>query len=82
MAARARTARCARTEPDEAPQLAHDRLVALVAQLAGCGVAAARQAVRDVTGEEVPAGRDERLRVVARALVRLRRQPPVTPPSS
>jgi hypothetical protein len=74
MVARAQIARCARTEPDDAPRLAHDRLVALVAQLAGCSLAEARAAVREVTGEAVPEGREERLRVVARAMVRLRRQ--------
>jgi len=50
-----------------------DRLAELVIHLSDCPAPAALAAVTDAAGGTVPATEDERLEVVARALVSLRR---------
>lgn len=50
-----------------------DRLAELVADLSGCGAATAEAAVRNASGFERPTDDDDRLAVVAEALVAVRR---------
>jgi hypothetical protein len=50
-----------------------DRLAELVADLSGCGAAAAEAAVREAAGFDRPTDHDDRLAVVASALVAVRR---------
>lgn len=48
------------------------RLAELVAELCGCTTAVARDAVMRVHGPDAPAGTDEALAVVARAMIHVR----------
>ena len=57
--------------PVDAP--AGDRLAQLVADLSGCSAPAADRAVRAVSGVDRPRDDEERLAIVARALVAVRR---------
>ncbi|MGH9138753.1 MAG: hypothetical protein ACRD0G_17205 [Acidimicrobiales bacterium] len=59
------------TDDDTAPAL--DRLAELVVELAGCDAAVARDVLLRITGDEVPDDPGERLAIVARALVAIRR---------
>jgi hypothetical protein len=61
------------TEDDDAARTTLDRLAALVSHLGECDLETARAAVLAVAGDDLPTTKDQRLLVVARALVRLRR---------